>query len=124
MTFKYSNNGSMSAANILTVKINGEEVWSKTVSNSEFDTAEIDLTPYAGKTIQFSLTGKQTNALHYRNIIVTDILIDKKSGIADIEADENAPVEYFNLQGIRVENPAAGIYIRRQGSKVTKVLVK
>ena len=124
MTFKYSNNGSMSAANILTVKINGEEVWSKTVSNSEFDTAEINLTPYAGKTIQFSLTGKQTNALHYRNIIVTDILIDKKSGIADIEADENAPVEYFNLQGIRVENPAAGIYIRRQGSKVTKVLVK
>ena len=47
-----------------------------------------------------------------------------ESGITDIEADENAPVEYFNLQGIRVATPENGLYIRRQGSKVTKVLVK
>ncbi|GFI52941.1 Ig-like domain-containing protein [Duncaniella muris] len=46
------------------------------------------------------------------------------TGIADIVADENAPVEYFNLQGIRVENPENGLYIRRQGNKVTKVIVK
>ncbi|MDE6484035.1 MAG: hypothetical protein K2L14_01380 [Duncaniella sp.] len=48
------------------------------------------------------------------------------SGIADVVVDnnENAPVEYFNLQGVRVENPAAGLYIRRQGNKSTKVLVK
>ncbi|MBP2690697.1 MAG: hypothetical protein J6B44_02595 [Muribaculaceae bacterium] len=47
------------------------------------------------------------------------------SGIYDIIADdENAPVEYFNIQGIRVDNPDNGIYIRRQGSKVSKVLVK
>ena len=46
------------------------------------------------------------------------------NGIADIVADENAPVEYFNLQGIRVENPENGLYIRRQGNKVTKVIVK
>ncbi len=46
------------------------------------------------------------------------------SGVADIEAaDDNAPVEYFNLQGIRVENPADGLYIRRQGSKITKVIL-
>lgn len=36
----------------------------------------------------------------------------------------NAPVEYFNLQGIRVENPqAGGLYIRRQGSDVKKVVM-
>lgn len=48
------------------------------------------------------------------------------AGIADVVVDnnENAPVEYFNLQGVRVENPAAGLYIRRQGNKSTKVLVK
>lgn len=49
------------------------------------------------------------------------------SGIKEVIATEdnsNAPVEYYNLQGIRVENPAAGIYVRRQGSNVTKVLVK
>ncbi len=47
-----------------------------------------------------------------------------EAGIDEIGAVENAPVEYFNLQGIRVANPDNGIYIRRQGSKVTKVLVK
>ena len=43
---------------------------------------------------------------------------------ADIEAaDENAPVEYYNLQGVRVENPSNGLYIRRQGNKVTKDII-
>ena len=39
--------------------------------------------------------------------------------------DENAPVEYYNLQGIRVNTPTdGGIYIRKQGSNASKVLVK
>ncbi len=37
--------------------------------------------------------------------------------------DENAPVEYFNLQGIRVANPENGVFIRRQGSSVSKVVL-
>ena len=45
------------------------------------------------------------------------------SGVESIEEDET-PVEYFTLEGIRVKNPAKGIYIRRQGEKVTKVLIK
>lgn len=39
-------------------------------------------------------------------------------------ADENAPVEYFNLQGVPVANPENGLYIKRQGKTVTKVFVK
>lgn len=46
------------------------------------------------------------------------------TGIEGIVVDENAPVEYFNLQGVRVANPENGLYIRRQGNKATKVLVK
>lgn len=47
------------------------------------------------------------------------------SGIGNIAVDnENAPVEYFNLQGVRIDNPGTGIYIRRQGSKVEKVCIK
>lgn len=46
------------------------------------------------------------------------------AGVEDITADDlNAPVEYFNLSGIRVDNPANGLYIRRQGSKVEKVIL-
>lgn len=46
------------------------------------------------------------------------------AAIEDVEMDENAPIEYFNLQGVSVENPTNGLYIRRQGNKVSKVYVK
>ena len=40
--------------------------------------------------------------------------------------DEEAPVEYFNLSGVKVngDNLSKGIYLRRQGSTVTKIAVK
>lgn len=60
-----------------------------------------------------------TNGCHIYFITVSD---PNTSAIQTIVADENAPVEYFNLQGIRVENPAHGIFIKRQGNKVTKVV--
>ncbi len=46
------------------------------------------------------------------------------SGVEDIIANDNAPVEYYNLQGVRVANPENGLYIRVQGNKASKVLVK
>ncbi|MDE5568680.1 MAG: Omp28-related outer membrane protein [Muribaculaceae bacterium] len=41
-----------------------------------------------------------------------------------VDNDEEAPVEYYNLQGVRVNNPSTGVFIRRQGNKVSKVLVR
>lgn len=51
---------------------------------------------------------------------------DNSTGIGIIgdEAVTDAPVEYYNLQGVRVNNPSSGVYIRRQGATATKVLVK
>lgn len=48
------------------------------------------------------------------------------TGIIDIESDDNAPAEYYNLNGVRVnsDNMTPGIYICRKGAKVSKVLVK
>ncbi len=50
------------------------------------------------------------------------------SGVEDLFATpaEELPVEWYNLQGVRIdgENLVPGIYIRRQGSTVGKVLVK
>jgi hypothetical protein len=44
---------------------------------------------------------------------------------ADATSDLNAPVEYFNLQGIRIATPEAGqLLIKRQGSKATKVVIR
>lgn len=55
------------------------------------------------------------------------VKFDGKLSATMIEAvtvDENAPVEYYNLQGVRVAEPAHGIFIRRQGAEVSKVIVK
>ena len=50
---------------------------------------------------------------------------NNESGIIDTLLDNsNAPVEYYNLNGIRVENPANGIYICKQGNNVKKVIIK
>lgn len=47
------------------------------------------------------------------------------SGLTEVTGDYiGMPQEFYNLQGIRVVNPAPGnIYIVKQGSKVTKVLM-
>jgi len=45
-------------------------------------------------------------------------------GIAADVADADAPVEYFNMQGMRVAEPTTGLYIVKQGSKVTKQLIR
>ncbi|MEZ3519723.1 MAG: starch-binding protein [Muribaculaceae bacterium] len=42
----------------------------------------------------------------------------------DTLTDEEAEVEYYTLQGVRVSEPKSGIYVRRQGSKVSKVIVR
>ncbi len=51
------------------------------------------------------------------------VIGDKKTAVSEIAADET-PAEYFNLQGMRVESPAKGIFIMRQGDKVRKVIFK
>lgn len=53
------------------------------------------------------------------------LTIPELASINDLLDDNSdAPVEYFNLQGVQVENPTAGVYIARKGSKVAKVFVK
>jgi len=52
-------------------------------------------------------------------------LFNDPAGVSDIVLDSaDTPVEYYNLQGIRVDNPANGVFIRRHAGKTVKVLVK
>ncbi len=45
------------------------------------------------------------------------------SGVKTVEtSDTDAPVEYYNLQGVKIQNPGDGIYIMRQGA--TSKLIK
>ena len=52
--------------------------------------------------------------------------VDHSAGVNSIEADDNAPKEYFNLNGMRVDKNSLvpGLYIIKQGSKATKNIVK
>ncbi|MDE6409147.1 MAG: hypothetical protein K2K81_02735, partial [Muribaculaceae bacterium] len=56
-------------------------------------------------------------------VILPDALL---SGVNDVLVDNtNAPVKYYNLQGMEVANPEAGqLVIKKQGSKSTKLIVK
>lgn len=47
-----------------------------------------------------------------------------QTGIESVAVDSDGEAEYYTLQGVRVAKPAAGIYLRRQGGTVSKVLVK
>lgn len=60
------------------------------------------------------------------NIVFDSSILADDSGIGNIAADNsNAPVEYFTLQGIRVDSPVSGtIVIRRQGTEVSKIIMR
>ena len=44
------------------------------------------------------------------------------TAIESVEA-ASAVVEYYNLQGVKVENPEKGVFIKKQGGKTTKVVL-
>lgn len=50
--------------------------------------------------------------------------VDRYSGIGDIETEAAVTPVYYNLQGVRVDRPAHGVYIKVAGDKVSKVCVK
>lgn len=72
---------------------------------------------YKGEcTVKCSLGGKD-----YELTLYVD---SSNAHVGDIMIDNNAPIEYFDLQGRRIANPSQGLYIVRQGNKVTKSIIK
>lgn len=45
------------------------------------------------------------------------------TGLENLRTND-ADVEYYNLQGVRVAQPSNGVYIKRQGNVTTKVIVR
>lgn len=64
-----------------------------------------------------------TNAVFPDLFLLTDF-VDVRTGAIDRVDADAMPVEYYNLQGVRVANPVSGVYIRRQGDKASKVVVR
>ena len=71
------------------------------------------------------LAGYVWKATDQNTGLMCTIVLPEDSGIEDIISNSNAPVKYFNLQGMEVANPEAGqIVIKKQGSKTFKVIAE
>lgn len=69
-----------------------------------------------------NLNGKYTVTWNYGTKTVK--FVQTSSGIDNVDSDATAaPVEYYNIQGIRVANPK-GFVIKKQGDKVEKLIIK
>jgi len=94
---------------------------------------EIDQTSFKTITTDFRVDSEQIGflgivdytrigtAIRVKNISLTAEL----SGAGEIVTaqDDDAPVTYYNLQGVQVEKPEGGVYIRVQGNNAAKVLI-
>ena len=92
-----------------------EYVYSTTLGSTVKDPDKINIVVY--------LLDRKTKAV-VNAATVKSADLGHTNGVEDItisDQDANAPVEYFNLQGQRVAEPTSGIYVRRQGSKVSKI---
>lgn len=57
---------------------------------------------------------------------VFNLSIPETDAVDEITADDDsdAPAVYYNLQGVRVDEPGAGLYIRVRGTRTDKVLLR
>ena len=71
-----------------------------------------------------SYVAVQAGSTANRVQIETTVNLTESSATAIDNVDvEMTPAEYYNLQGVKVENPEKGIFIKRQGNKTTKVVL-
>lgn len=70
----------------------------------------------------FNSFGKANNAFQIDNVKLVGKSIS--TGVDNVAVEGDAVAEYYTLDGVRVEAPAAGLYIKRQGSKASKVYIR
>lgn len=79
--------------------------------------------PTDGKEFSYKVSAMDVEG-HYSAYSTEKTVTLGQTGIDNITVDNatTEPIEYYNLQGIRVENPTSGIYIMRQGNTTRKVV--
>ena len=87
------------------------------------DDDSVPFQAWEGEVIFNSLEYNKWNNTVTQTASINDIQIPS-SGIENISIENNAPVEYYNLQGVKISKPTNGIFIKVQGSKASKVIIK
>ncbi|MGM9861871.1 MAG: hypothetical protein ACI30W_04675, partial [Muribaculaceae bacterium] len=119
------------AANDWDTNVNSADRFGPAAPDTEvsFDT-EMPVTTYAAGVNASSCASWKVAAGTNMKFIVTftadgaTLKVTDFVGVEDITLGDNDDVKYFNLQGARVENPAAGIYIEVRGTTARKVAIK
>ena len=125
--FRFNANGGAAQAPARAAADDWTEEGEGTISHS------IEIPSDLGQNEIFVIESKAVK--HTGNSVAGDLYSDQTmvgynadgsmSGIEDIIATTDAPVEYYNLQGIKVEGELApGVYIRRQGARAEKIVVR
>lgn len=82
----------------------------------------VDIKGITAKETFYSINSTKDSSSHYNVDTVGGI-----SGVEDIITEdietEDMLIEYYNLYGIKIENPQHGIYIRKCGNKTEKVVL-
>ena len=88
--------------------------------NDVFSTTNLSQTLVAngGNMVASDLEGQFTATFNYDTMVLT---FADAAGVEGIDAEQAAPV-YYNLQGVRIDNPENGLFIVKKGNKVSKVI--
>lgn len=111
--------GTWPGAPMLQVNVNGENLFGYSFKTSK--TLSNPMIIFNGN------NGEQTADLDFVHLAIYNgdgqIVGQVESSVSEIIAEDETPI-YFNMQGIRVNNPGPGIYLVKRGNKVTKILVR
>lgn len=97
--------------------------WPEAGSWSFVNAGTIDLNAYAGKKVEFAFL-YASDAAGADTWDIKNFYVDGDSTNVVELIDENVPAVYFDLNGRRVAEPANGLFIKVQGNKASKVIIK
>ena len=106
-------------SNVEVTDINGKEF---TIKDGDNTIEGYDTFSYSGLAAKTNVDITGFVVMRDKTPRIAPILIEAttETGIASIEAEDGEAV-YFNLQGVRVQNPENGIFIRVQNGKAVKI---
>ncbi len=92
--------------------------------SASFATNEFDLSEYDGTVItigfEYATDGSKSRAWEIKDFVLSGN--GSLGSVAGIEIDENVAPVYYNMQGVRVDNPENGLFIEVRGNKSAKVI--
>lgn len=104
--------------NVYSVKFTVEESDETPVTRADETPAGVDTN------LGYDVTGGTGNWVSVDNFKLYKKQKSIPSAVEELDADLNATPEYYDLQGRKITNPENGLYIVKQGNKVTKRIIR